>query len=138
VALRAYHGIPTLDFAAPKPNDLANKTIAYLVCKTIHPHSLFVARYNTTLSRSRLGRLRLFHFLIRLDSPPPRQLATSHPCMCPYFRAVRSRLVQTQPEVRLAGPGTPVFEARGFFTVLYLPTALHRSVLFSSVSLFVR
>jgi len=31
VAFRVHQGIPTFDSAVTKPNDLANKTIAYLV-----------------------------------------------------------------------------------------------------------
>jgi hypothetical protein len=45
--------------------------------------------------------LRFFHFPIRLDSPLPRQLATSHLCVCPYIRAVHSHLVQMQQKLDL-------------------------------------
>src|SRR5947207_14118719 len=92
--------------------------------KTLHPRGLLVARRNTILSRSRLGLLRFFHLPIRLDSPLPRQLATSHPCVCPYIRAVHSRLVQMQPEVGLAGPGAPVLGARGVLAVPCTPTGV--------------
>ena len=42
--------------------------------------------------------------------------------MCPYIRAVHSRLVQMQPEVGLAGPGAPVLGARGVLAVPCPPT----------------
>jgi hypothetical protein len=45
----------------------------------------------------------------------PSQLATSHPCVCPYIRAVHNRLVQMQPEVELGGPSALVLGARGVF-----------------------
>jgi len=94
---------------------------ALLHC-SLHHRGLLVAQRNIIMSRSRLGLLRFFHLPIRLDSPLPRQLATSYPYMCPYIRAVYSRLVQMQPEVRLAGPGAPVFGARGVLTVPCPPT----------------
>lgn len=69
----------------------------------------------------------------RLDSPLPRQLGTSHPCVCvcvcPYIRMVHSRLVQMQPEVGLAGPNALVLGACGVLVVPCLPTgAVHVSV----------
>jgi hypothetical protein len=66
---------------------------------TGHPRSLLVARRNTCPGAG-LGS---FGSFIPLDSPLPRQLATSQPCVCPYIRAVHSRLVQMQLEVGLAG-----------------------------------
>jgi hypothetical protein len=114
------------------------KLVANGNLKTLHPRGLLVARRNTILFRSRLGLLRFFHLPIRLDSPLPRQLATSHPCVCPYIRAVHSRLVQMQPEVGLAGPGAPVLGARGSLQYHAHRRALHRSALSASVSLFVR
>jgi len=90
--------------------------------ETVHPRGLLVARRSTVLSRSRLGLLRFFHLPIRLDSPLPRQLATYHSCVCPYIRAVHSRLVQMRPEVGLAGPGAPVLGACGVLAVPCPPT----------------
>jgi hypothetical protein len=88
--------------------------------KSLRHRGLLVTRRSTILCRSRLGLLWFFHLPVCLNSLLPRQL--SYPCVCPYIRAVHTRLVQMQPEVGLAGPGALVFGARGVLTVPCLPT----------------
>lgn len=80
--------------------------------KSLRHRGLLITQCSTILCRSRLGLLWFFHLPVCLDSPRPHQLATSYPCVCPYIYAMHSRLVQMQPEVRLAGPGPPILRAR--------------------------
>jgi hypothetical protein len=91
------------------------------------PHRCpLVARRNTILSRSRLGLLRFFHLPIRLDSPLPRQLATSYPCMYPYIRAVHSCLVyRCSPMFDLRG----VDKSAGSSTMIAMSSAPSRASL---------
>jgi hypothetical protein len=56
--------------------------------------------------------------------------------MYPYIRAVHSRLVQMQPDVRVGGPGAPVLGARGVLIVLYpLTGAAQVSVIRVSIAI---
>ncbi len=113
--------LPRVD-STTKHNDLANKDESMFRLRSLRHRDLLVTWRSTILRRSRLRLLLFFHLPVCLNPPRPRQLSTSYPCVCPYIRAVHSRLVQMQPEVRLGGPGAPVLGALGILAVPCPPT----------------